>query len=395
MDKVAEDHTQIDEHSKPQMANRREPTKVKASLSARKVSKPTRSYVSQTDVPRVTLTEALRIAQAISDNYAGQPSKPLWIAQAIGVAPTTGSFRNLTSASSAYGLTEGAAWAAEVSLTELGRRIVAPTKEGDDSKGRVEAVLRPRIIRDFLTKYNGSKFPPENIALNVLQASGIPAEACSRALSIIRGNAEDLGLLREINGQLFVDLQSVRQQGAEPRDHVGKDKQVSETPAVAGNGTLTSRTGDAPARTKSGLSTNRRVFITHGSNQAVLQQLKELLTFGDFEPIISIERESLAKSVPDKVLDDMRSCGAAIVHVGSERKLLDTDGNEVHILNSNVLIEIGAAMALYGRRFILLVERGVTLPSNLQGLYEVRYEGSKLDYESTMKLLKAFNEFKA
>ena len=34
------------------------------------------------------------------------------------------------------------------------------------------------------------------------------------------------------------------------------------------------------------------------------------------------------------------------------------------------------------------------MPSDLQGLYEVRYEGVKLDYESTMKLLKAFNDFK-
>jgi predicted nucleotide-binding protein len=52
-------------------------------------------------------------------------------------------------------------------------------------------------------------------------------------------------------------------------------------------------------------------------------------------------------------------------------------------------------MALYRRRFILLVERDVKLPSNLQGLYEVRYEGQRLDYEATMKLLKAFSDFKS
>jgi predicted nucleotide-binding protein len=44
-------------------------------------------------------------------------------------------------------------------------------------------------------------------------------------------------------------------------------------------------------------------------------------------------------------------------------------------INPNVLMEIGAAMALYERRFILLVRQGVKLPSNLQGLYEVRYSG--------------------
>ncbi len=66
------------------------------------------------------------------------------------------------------------------------------------------------------------------------------------------------------------------------------------------------------------------------------------------------------------------------------------DRPPLKILNPNVLIEIGGAMALYGRKFILLVEKGVSLPSNLQGLYEVRYEGDRLDYEATMRLLKAF-----
>lgn len=81
--------------------------------------------------------------------------------------------------------------------------------------------------------------------------------------------------------------------------------------------------------------------------------------------------------------------------LGSEMRVMDADGKEHRMLNQNVLIEIGAAMALYGRKFILLVEKGTTLPSNLQGLYEVRHEGGKLDYESTMKLLKAFNDFRS
>jgi predicted nucleotide-binding protein len=93
-------------------------------------------------------------------------------------------------------------------------------------------------------------------------------------------------------------------------------------------------------------------------------------------------------------MDDMRGCSAAIVHVGAERKLLDAEGNEHTEINPNVLIEVGAAMALYERRFVLLVERGVVLPSNLYGLCEVRYEGEQLDHDATMKLLEAFNNFR-
>jgi len=63
-------------------------------------------------------------------------------------------------------------------------------------------------------------------------------------------------------------------------------------------------------------------------------------------------------------------------------------------LNPNVLIEIGAAMAFYGRRFILLVREGVKLPSNLQGLFEVRYSGETLNAVSTIKLLEAIKDIK-
>ena len=38
---------------------------------------------------------------------------------------------------------------------------------------------------------------------------------------------------------------------------------------------------------------------------------------------------------------------------------------------------------------------GVKLPSNLQGLYEVRYQGDTLDGAVTIKLLKAINEMKS
>lgn len=137
-----------------------------------------------------------------------------------------------------------------------------------------------------------------------------------------------------------------------------------------------------------------RVFITHGKNRKILDQVKELVIFGKFEAVVAQERETAAKPVPDKVMDEMRSCQAAVIHVGAEGILLDEAGNQVPQVNGNVLIEIGAAMALYGRNFILLVEEGVPLPSNLQGLYECRYTGDELNMPATMKLLKAFNEFK-
>lgn len=141
-------------------------------------------------------------------------------------------------------------------------------------------------------------------------------------------------------------------------------------------------------------SNNTRVFVTHGKNTKILGQVKELLEYGKFDPIVAMEHETAAKPVPKKVMDDMRTCGSAVIHVSAESVLYDeSTGQKVPQINGNVLIEIGAAMALYDDRFVLLVENGVRLPSNLQGLYECRYEGEELTMPAIMKLLQAFKDF--
>jgi len=362
-----------------------------------------RARLSQSDVPGHPVREAVRVPQAIRDEYGKEPTRPLGVAMALKMTPTGGTFRAITGASVAYGLTDGAAQSELVSLTELGKRVVAPTVEGDDVRALAEAVLRPRVVREFLEKYDGSRVPSRTIALNVLADMGVPNDATERAFDMIVDNARFVGFLRtDHKGDDYVDLSQT------PKVVVPDASPADETPAFrepeifgqgAGNPAAPAAAapsgGAAPgAVVQPDLRRNKRVFISHGKNSAIVDQLKEVLTFGEFEPVVSVENESVSKPVPDKVMDDMRSCGAGIVHVGGEQRLMTPEGTERVMLNENVLIEIGAALALYRRNFILLVERGVTLPSNLQGLYEVRYEGDKLDYEATMKLLKAFNDFK-
>jgi hypothetical protein len=139
-------------------------------------------------------------------------------------------------------------------------------------------------------------------------------------------------------------------------------------------------------------SRGNRVFITRRMKQKILEQVKELVAFGKFAPVVARDRES-AKPSPHDVMDEMRRCDTAVIHVGADGSRFDGACNEEPRISGDVLIEIGAAMALYGRNFILLVEEGVTLPANLQGLYECSYSGEELDMPATMTLFKAFNDF--
>lgn len=374
------------------MASKQKSTK-KSATRATLAATPTRkSRVSQADVPRHTVKDALRIAQAIADEYAGAATKPLNVAAAIDLTVNSSVFRMLVGASAAYGFTTGAWDSDAITLTPLGKRATSAKSDSEKRSAIKEAFLKPRVIGAFLTKYADNRFPRESTAKTVLVELGVPDDSTEQALRLITKGATELGLLREMKGSQYADLDGVPSATNASIDFGSHDSQDDEADSA------TQEQMDAvetpPSKPLQSTSTISRVFITHGKNLDIVNQLKELLTFGSFAPVVAAEQETISKPVPEKVMDEMRSCSAAIIHVGKEIKLLDQEGSEHVFVNQNVLIEIGAAMALYGRKFILLVERGATLPSNLQGLYEVRYEGDKLDYEATMKLLKAFNDFR-
>ncbi|MFZ3352215.1 MAG: TIR domain-containing protein, partial [Xanthobacteraceae bacterium] len=235
------------------------------------------------------------------------------------------------------------------------------------------------------------------IAGNVLRAMGLPPDRTESALQILKENGRYAGIIRETPTGPFINLDSpgVPAPTATPDLPEQGALDALEAGAMGDAAKAAESTASAALHAHPPVSAKtNRVFISHGKQKAIVIQIKELLAFGNFEPVVSVEREATAIPVPEKVFEDMRSCGAGVIHVGAEGKYLDPDGNELTKLNDNVLIEIGAAMALYGKKVILLVERGVTLPSNLQGLYRCDFEGDKLEYESTMKLLKTFSQFR-
>jgi hypothetical protein len=165
-----------------------------------------RGRVSQEDVPSISLGQALRVPKAIADSYAYKPTRPLNVAGAMKISPTAGPFRMLAGAAIAYGLTTGGAFAPEIAITPLGMRIVRPTKPGDDVAAKREALLRPKIVGDFLRQYDGAALPPDDIGKNVLLERGVPKERVDDVLALILEGAKSVGLLTDINGKNYVDL---------------------------------------------------------------------------------------------------------------------------------------------------------------------------------------------
>lgn len=357
--------------------------------------KPSQSPLStlrQSDFPAFSIEKAIVIARSLWDDYGGNEMPPIDVASALKISPTSSNWRYLPGASSAYGLTTGSYGSAKMSLTELGKRAVGPTREGEDSEAIVEAVCLPTIAKRIFSMYEEKKWPSFEIARNVLISAGVPVDKIANIWSILEANFEYAGMFTTIQGSRYLRRKPNRASLPQSLEPLVEATDEDENTPIA-QAAVAERTSHAATIMSALKEENKRVFITHGKNRELVESIKSLLSLADLEPVVSVQRSTVAEPIPDKVMREMRSCSAAIIHVDIEDELTDGSDHIHQILNDNVLIEIGMAMALYGRRFILLVKEGVSLPSNLTGLFEVRY-GESVDMATTLKLIDALRNMK-
>ncbi len=164
--------------------------------------------MSQSDIPRASLEDALKLAQALRDNFAGKDASPINLAAALNRSPSSSTWRFLTGAATAYGLTT-AGWNADsISLTSLGNQIVSPTEDGADRIGLIQAALRPAILKSFYEKYDRNKLPNEQIAKNVLVELGVPQDRASEAFKIATENAKFVSILTGVAGNQYIQLRA-------------------------------------------------------------------------------------------------------------------------------------------------------------------------------------------
>jgi hypothetical protein len=198
--------------------------------------------ISSEELPRRTLEEALRVAQVIRDTYAGKAASWPEIASALGVSPKSPPNRYPLWSAVAYGIViknENNTY----SLGETGRKILAPTYEGEKEEGIKKALFTPSVLSRFFTDYNGSSLPSEELLPNVLETRyQIPRERTREAIENIKKNAQFAGALRESEGgkvQLrFSDtafpLNAPEATPWEPPTENGEEHEVAEPASLPG-----------------------------------------------------------------------------------------------------------------------------------------------------------------
>lgn len=333
--------------------------------------------------PKFTLDEALDIARAIKESYAGKPMPPSTLAEACGSTSGSTPWRIKLAASVQYGLTEGSYGAKTISLMPRAVSILSPRSPEEKLGAMSEAAMEPEAMGVVYRHFDNGAIPRGDFFLNTLQRDfGIPADQCERFDTILRANAmhaysrveTDLGDCLEI-----ADLSIAR--ADEDTADLARGEAVRESLVLA-----------QPDIVRQASAIPVRVFISHSDDEDMLDVLRTTMEIAGFEYEIAEDEETTAYPVPDKVMDAMRRCSAAIINVSMDEREKRADGT--YGVNQNVLIEVGCAFALYGqRKCILLWDRSVEVPSNLQGLYRCEYTDS-LSASDLLKLQRATADFR-
>lgn len=149
------------------------------------------------------LEDALLIASTIESEAAGQPMRRLTLFDTLGKSPDSGPSRSLITASTKYGLTTGSYTAAELKLTELGKKIVS-----EQSRPRIRkqaefdaAISGIQAFKSIHEKFVNGKLPSESVLQDFLRdTNDIPDDLVQECIDTFVVNAKHVGILKEIAG---------------------------------------------------------------------------------------------------------------------------------------------------------------------------------------------------
>jgi hypothetical protein len=162
---------------------------------------------STTAFPKISLMEALQIANAIKEHNAGNPYDRLDLAKAVNRSPGASQFRMLITASGQFGLTEGSYNSKSISLTPLGRSIVFPESPQKRIESIRKAFFSVPLFKRFFEDFDKNKLPSiEYLEGTLNRTYGIPVQDCKNCYKMIVKNATELGILDEISGAHWINL---------------------------------------------------------------------------------------------------------------------------------------------------------------------------------------------
>ena len=129
---------------------------------------------------------------------------------------------------------------------------------------------------------------------------------------------------------------------------------------------------------------DKKVFIAHGHNEALLRELQKMLEEVGITPVILKDEDGDGKTIIEKFENSAQQCAFAFILVNADDCVEVTEGNKKikqFQPRPNVLFELGWFCGRFGRNKVrILKQRNTEMPSDLNGLETIEFT-NKLEEE--------------
>src|SRR5947209_1644918 len=348
---------------------------------AKRVRAPSRPY------PLVSLKEALRIPQAITDNNAGRPMKRLLLANAVKFSPASSGFRELIAASARYGLTSGNYASDVIELGAVGRAITKPTSASERIDALRTAMKSIPLFNQLLEHFNNAKLPSTDFLANTLERQyGVDPAWTAEAAKVFVETARFVGVVRAVSGSPYVMMDA----GPPPLDEeVGEELRSPDVVGESGDGVpafQSSATQRPPPASPFATIQKRQFFVAHGSDREALSQLQSMLKDLGIPFVTAVDEAHAGRPISQKVADLMKESSGGLFVFSGDEEVTTPEGKIEKRPRMNVVFELGAASLLYGQRIVIFKEKDVVFPSDFRDLGFIEYERGKLAGTSLLLL---------
>lgn len=120
-----------------------------------------------------------------------------------------------------------------------------------------------------------------------------------------------------------------------------------------------------------------KAFIAHGGKSASLNKLYSFLEALGVEPLVAEIEPSEGRLTEEQVNKYMKQADCAII-LATYGHIVDEKTHEKHP-RLNVVDELGRCRKVFPHRTILLLEKGVDLPSNVSGIVRERFTKQNME----------------
>lgn len=150
-------------------------------------------------MPQRTLEDVIKVAELIYKNFAGGETPLSTIAKIIGLGEKSTNMLYVIKACESYGIIDKVSKEG-YTLSEIGRKIVAPTFEGEDKEAIRKAILTPTLMSKIYSDYNKHPIPEDSFFINALeQKYTVPKPKASEIKEILLKNAEFANIITTSN----------------------------------------------------------------------------------------------------------------------------------------------------------------------------------------------------